>query len=154
MYSGFNNFIIKNVSCRPPSPNNILSCSNPFSSQFLIPFSSSSHFPHPIFTNIFPAVLFPFSSSSHLFFSHFLSSFFSVPIHFLLLLSLSLPVPTFSLPSHTLLSQFPSLFLPVATDSLPLTTIFFSAFNPSSPKVLPYLFHPLLSYSHCISSKF
>ena len=110
MYFGFNNFIIKNVSCRPPSPNNILSCSNPFSSQFLTPFSSSSHFPHPIFTNIFPAVLFPFSSSSLLFFSHFPSSFFSVPIHFFLLLPLSLPVPTFFLPSHTLLSQFPSLF--------------------------------------------
>ena len=137
MYFGFNNFIIKNVSCRPPSPNNILSCSNPFSSQFLTPFSSSSHFPHPIFTNIFPAVLFPFSSSSHLFFSHFLSSFFSVPIHFLLLLSLSLTGPTFSLPSHTLLSQFPSLFLPVATYPLPLTPIFFSACNPSFSKVLP-----------------
>lgn len=151
MYFGFNNFIIKNVSCRPPSPNNILSCSNPFSSQFLTPFSSSSHFPHPIFTNIFPAVLFPFSSSSHLFFSHFLSSFFSVPIHFLLLLSLSLPVPTFSLPSHTLLSQFPSLFLSVATNSLPsssqLATVPF-------PKFYPTIFHHLLSYSHCIYSKF
>ena len=141
MYFGFNNFIVKNVSYRPPSPNNFLSYSNPFISQFLTPFSSSSHSSLPILTNIFPSYFLPiFSQLLPLFLP--LSILFLLTIHFLPLLTLSLPVTTFSLTSHTFLSQFPSLFLPVATYSLPLTPIYFSACNPSSPKVLPYHISP------------
>ena len=143
MYFGFNNyFIIKNVSCRPPSPNDFLSCSNPFSSQFLTPFSSSSHFSLPIFANIFPSSSRPIFFQLSLLFLP-LSILFLLTIYFLLLLAFSLPVPTFSLPSRTLLSQFPSLFLPVFL-SQSSTLPYFTHFSPI-PIVSPLISN---SFSH------
>lgn len=66
-----------------------------------------------------------------------LSILFLLTIYFLLLLPLSLPVPTFSLPSHTLLSQFPSLFLSVFL-SQSSTLPYFTHFSPM-PIVSPLI---------------
>lgn len=140
MYFGFNNCIIKNVSYRLPSPNNFLSSSNPFISQFLTPFSSSSHSSLPIFTNIFPSSFLPFSPSFCPFSST--SILFLLTIHFLLLLTLSSSFYLFSHKSHTSFSV-PISISPSCHLFSPINTHLLLSLQPflSQSSTLPYFTH-------------